>query len=70
MRKKGYYYEVKTRGMAYRFQMLFDPACSCGNIEDGVGFRDHAGWWVIPFRELEEMYKQAKRVRDSARTPP
>ena len=56
-------YEIKTAGLSKRF--YFDPGpYECGDIMDGVSFElGREGSFVIPFRELRDMYIVAERAR-------
>ena len=56
-------YEVKTVGLSKR--LYFHPGPSrCGNVTDGVSFElGREGSFVIPFRELRNMYIVAERIR-------
>ena len=61
------WFEVRTHGLAQNADMMFDAReGECGS-EDCVAFSIAPvikGVWAVPFLELEQMYLEAKAVRD------
>ena len=61
MRRKTY----KTAGWSELDELTVDcNICRCGPIRDGISMEhDKSGGFVLSFRDLEDIYKKAKKVR-------